>query len=294
MDNKKNIFKAWYKAFLLNADSKHINAECAQAEADRVADMVDAETLVDMANGEYCRFCADDGDVKSADCYGLTDLGNNQPEEERKIKIGGSKTGTVLPIVLPACKRCRRNYLLVQNLPTAISTAIIAATLIIVNIPAVKNKIYEGNLFVPTTMRPFFIFAVVTAICVLLCAALRRLLIEKLSEKTVFNIMDIKRLAFLREGGWFRLYNNKHFSQILFSDEKPQYMQNCECDEEHCADCCDTECDMSYEKTVELKDAAIATGIEAESESRNVTEEAEDDIEATEKQIETEEEKTKE
>ncbi|MBQ9950489.1 MAG: hypothetical protein IJO93_07215 [Clostridia bacterium] len=235
--NSKQEFITMYERFLMSANDSRITPEFAHSEAVRVSEMIDTDDYMTASLSGFCQLCADDSDVRTKNIYGLTDFGNVEPKTERSIKLGGERTGTVLPISIPVCKRCRRNYLLVQNLPTLISVTVIALALLFVNLPSVKQSLYDGNLFVPPVMRPFFVFALVTAITVILCAALRRVLIEKLSAKTLFNILEIKTLPFLSKGGWMRLYGNKHFSQVLFAPQKPAYMQferhdeNCECEE---------------------------------------------------------------
>lgn len=249
--NSKQEFITMYERFLMSANDSRITPEFAHEEAVRVSEMIDTDAYMTASTSEFCQLCADDSDVRTKNGYGLTDFGNVEPKNGRSIKLGGERTGTVLPLSIPVCKRCRRNYILVQNLPTAISVIVTALTLILVNLPSVKQSLYDGNLFVPPVMRPFFVFAVVTAITVILCAALRRVLIEKLSAKTFFNILEIKTLPFLSKGGWMRLYGNKHFSQVLFAPQKPAYMQferhgeNCVCG------CEDKETDSKSEEICE-------------------------------------------
>ena len=233
--DKREKFKNWYVGFLLG--SGNVSKGQAMAEAERVADMVDCAAITDVAESDCCQLCANDEKPNAAECYGLTDLGNSEPQK-RNEKLAGQKSGTVLPLTVPVCKKCKRNIVSVQIIPTLISMIIVVATLISVNITNVKQKLFASNLFVPANMRPFFVFAVITSLSILLSAVLRRIMIAKLSKKTKFNVLDIKALGSLREKGWFRLYGNKHFSQILFSDTVADYM--CE-DLENSEDECDQE-----------------------------------------------------
>lgn len=270
MDSREKFIKA-YTRFLIASGDKGFTAESAEQEAQRVADMIDCDEYMGAAESEYCQLCANDSDVRRA--YGAEkddDIQITAKEPANSAAYAYAKTdvakdtddGTViLPIAVPVCKRCRKNHLIVQYVPTVICVLVVALTLIITNVSSVKSTLYAANLFVPPTMRPFFIFAVVTAIAVIGCAALRKYLIQLYSAQTVFNPLNIKRMSFLSDGEWEKLYKNRSF-KMMFDREKPDYLVSdepcCGCDhdaqteeqsETHTDDCCC--CDHSDEVKVE-------------------------------------------
>lgn len=244
MENNRERFKKRYENFLREG-KLHKTEDALENEVRFVSETVPADVLCDIAEGDYCKLCACDSDVRKASCYGMTDLGHEQPAEQST-----SKFGTVLPITVRVCKRCRRNYRLVQYLPTAVGMLIAVAALIIICMPSVNDKILEADFVVPVLMRPFCIFAITLALAILLCTGMRRLLIEKLSKKTVFNIFDVRGMEVLKETGWKKLYQNKHFSEILFSDYAPCYMRSEQTDTCVHGDCChECECEREEDET---------------------------------------------
>lgn len=234
MEDARNIFKERYKRFL-KSSRERISAEDLEREAEQAAELCDCDAYVDATDAKTCCMCADDGDVMPADGYILTDVAH-ETEAVRDRKIAGMESGIILPIVVPVCKKCRKRHIIVQYVPTLINVAVVALALFLTTNSAVKQKLFEANLFVPAVMRPFFLFAVITAVTVVLCSALRRFLIETYSTKTIFNPLKIKRLHFLEENGWQRLYRNRQF-KFMFEKKLPEYMR----DECGCAECCHEE-----------------------------------------------------
>lgn len=220
--NNIEKFDKWYRRFLKLADPT-ISDELTAKEAQRVSGMIPVDAICNVAESNKCKFCADEENANVAEYYGLTDLGHETPKD-RTEKVVGMKSGSVLPLAVRCCKKCRRNFLVAQYLPTLLGLVIVIATLIIVQLPAVKADILSSDFIVPPLMRSFCIFVVVLALTVLACAVLRRLLIEKLSSKTAFSIFDVDGLRVLKPIGWFPLYKNKHFSQVMFTKKRPKYM----------------------------------------------------------------------
>ena len=237
--SKEKFIKAYTRFLAESGDKKYSDCAAAEAEAIRVAELIDCDEYMGAAESEYCQLCANDADVKEASCVAKTDVAKDADDNT-----------VILPIAVPCCKRCRRNHLIVQYLPTVISVVLIAIALIITNIHPVRDSLFNAKLFVPPTMRPFFIFAVVTAVAVILSSALKKYLKQRYSAQTVFDPLKIKRMSFLSEGEWERLYKNRQFN-MMFDKEMPDYLtedRHCECSEcceehapEQTCDCCDDE-----------------------------------------------------
>lgn len=223
MNENNTEFKKWYSRFLLSSGDSKMTAEEAVKEAENTKKLLsDEDIFSECIKSSSCKFCKNDSDVKRAEGYGLTDIGIDSPAE-RENGIYGGKGGTVLPLVIPMCKKCRRNYIIVQYLPTIICFLIVLAALLITTNLNVQKSIFESESFVPMVMRPFVIFAVVTAIAILLDALIRRLLIKSLPTR--FNVFEIPEFMGLKQEGWFRLHGNKHFCQVMFSEDLPEYMK---------------------------------------------------------------------
>lgn len=224
----------------MKADSK-LALEDAQAEAQRVYEQADTDAVIELAESENCVLCADETDIREKDCYGYTDIASAMPES-RESNVCGLKSGTVLPLALPACKRCRNNFYVVQFLPTAISTILVALALFLLSREGTKAKLSSMNIPVPYQMRGFCLFVIILALAMLLCAGLRRSLASKLGKKTHFHVFKLEKLLPLKEKGWFKLYENKHCSQVVFSNNAPSY-NTVDDEKEHCECCGGQGCD---------------------------------------------------
>lgn len=221
MKDNNVIFTKWYKSFL-KSTNESISDEFADAETELVKEHVDCNAYVEATNADKCLFCADENALNGVDFYALTDVGRERDELGTE-KIGGRKDAHILPLCLPMCKTCRRNYFLVHTMPTLICTVLIVAALIVSNLNAVKEIMYKADIFVPVTMRPFFFFVVVTALTILICALLRKYLSQELSKKTTFSPLKVKGLEFLGENGWKMLYRNRQYKAV-FTRNRPEYM----------------------------------------------------------------------
>lgn len=251
MDNNKNRFKKRYIKFLKSSNERGLDDAILESEAEKAAALIDCDAYIEAQDSEWCQLCADDSDVMHASGYALTDVGHTM-EQNRKTAIAGLKNGIILPIAVPVCERCRARHRIIQYLPTFSCIAVVVLALILTNLPSVRQKLYEANLFVPVTMRPFFLFAVITAVAVIINAALRRYLIESFSGKTVFSPLKIKRLHSLAENGWKKLYKNRQF-KFMFEKNRPAYTYDDECD---CHEChSEPQADMTEESqsTTEVK-----------------------------------------
>ena len=255
MEDRKTKFKAWYKRFLMQTERLGIDDKTAESEAENAYSLIPEDAECDISDSKYCKLCKDDSDVREASLYATGDIGCAEPKERPKEVFKG-KGGTTVPVTMHICKRCRRNYLLAQYVPTAFCAIIITATLILVCNRNVRDLIFSGHTsFVPPVMRPFFIFAIVTAVTVFLGALIKMLMLKKL--KTRFDIFEVSELSPIKKNGWFQLNTGKNMTSLFFSEAKPGYLcesESLDCPEnteEASDESKDTECEASGESSTD-------------------------------------------
>ncbi len=232
-----------------------IDEQTAENEAENAFSLIPEDAECDMSDSKYCKLCKDDSDVREASLYATGDIGCAEPKERPKEVFKG-KAGTTVPVTMRICKRCRRNYLLAQYVPTAFCAIIITATLILVCSRNVRELIFLGRTsFVPPVMRPFFVFGIVVAITIFLGALIKKLMLKKL--KTRFDIFEVTELSPFKKNGWFQLNTGKNMTSLFFSAAKPEYL--CENEsleypentEEASGESGDRECEASGESSTD-------------------------------------------
>lgn len=223
MDSKK--FREWYKIYLkLGNDKNYKGIDEAELEAalDRECEAVEEllpEAGIDsLHEGDDCKLCADDGDVKRATAYATADLGHPR-ETEDESDLFGTRYGHAIPVHISCCKRCRRNYFLVTYLPTIIGIIISLAAFIVISERSVREP-----LMAVFTVMPVLVFLAAVGLSMLICALIRRFLLDKLGQKTKFDIFEIDRLHYMKVGGWVNLYDESNYSKLMFSKELPGYL----------------------------------------------------------------------
>ena len=94
------------------------NVQSIQADLDAVAQLMPMEDLAPLFHTEQCVLCK--GEPGKRVCYGMTDLGNPEPQREGRNFIGMKtklRIGSLLPIQLSCCAACRRKFQLASYVP---------------------------------------------------------------------------------------------------------------------------------------------------------------------------------
>lgn len=202
------------------SDGKEENVDETKKYFDAILDKLPIEGVSDLHTICDCLLCADSENRNTAECYALTDLGHEEPIRNKKM-LFSKKTlevrGAFLPIAISSCKRCRKNYMLVEFLPTSIGILITLAALILLGIRDIREPITRVAPYLP-----LLVFISAVGFSWLIAILVRRFLLEKKSAETQFDIFKIDRLRMLKLNGWFDLYNSKYTSHLIFKNEMPK------------------------------------------------------------------------
>lgn len=192
------------------------NSSEVKNDLDIVFDMLPEDGIYRFFGTEECMLCK--GEKKNrTQCYAMTDLGNPEPEKERRNVIGmKTKTmvGSILPMQFSCCKACRSRYNAVsgRHITVTLIAAIVAMGL--VNYNPVGEALANISM-----MLPLALFVIVTGGTWLISKAVQKRLIKKYSELTWFNVMEIPGMEKLEEKNWFELNRSRGISRLIFSNE---------------------------------------------------------------------------
>lgn len=218
-------FKNSYKHYLLLESDKikDISEEelnrALDTECESVLELMPEDGLDSLYSDSTCKLCSDDGDVRYAELYATTDLGHDR-ETQYPGNLFGTKHGYALPVFISCCKRCRRNHRLVSFLPTVIGIFIAFIGFILMCTRSIREP-----LMAVFNALPLLVYLGIVGLSMLICALVRRFLLDKLGEKTLFNIFEIDKLRYMKAGGWVNLHDENNLSKLMFRNDLPEYMK---------------------------------------------------------------------
>lgn len=184
---------------------------------DQLKALMPEDGIADLFITRECVLCKGDRKGKRR-YYGMVDLGNPLPRSSRPDTMGfkpKAKAGSIVPVQLAACSRCRRNYLLAGYLPVYLATGFALAALVVMSIRSLREA-----LMAVTYGLPFYVFAGATLLGIILGAALRSSALKKLKNETEFQVMNLPKLKAMAEKGWFELYPQKRVSRLIFTKKR--------------------------------------------------------------------------
>ncbi|OQB23406.1 MAG: hypothetical protein BWY11_01871 [Firmicutes bacterium ADurb.Bin182] len=186
------------------------------SDIDTILELMPEDGISDLFESEKCLLC--EGPQNERTCYAMTDLGNPNPRHSRRNFLGMKvplKFGSIIPVQIASCGRCRRNYRTVEYLPVALSILISAAALIFLSILEVSQSLSKIHPIMPFAVFVFFVLVGMGT-----GRLVRAALIKKLGAVTKFNIFSIPKLGFMREKGWDAIQPNEPVSRLIFGNKR--------------------------------------------------------------------------
>ena len=187
---------------------------------DAVRGLLPRGNVSELFESETCLLCK--GDKHKKNGYALTDFAHKEPEHEHRNVIGmkvKSRVGSIVPLQIACCDRCKRNVRYVNNITFFVSVIGIGAALALVGIQGIREpleKIHE--------MLPFGIFAAISMLSVVLGKLASILAFKKRGINTILDINEIPFIAEMREAGWFCATQNSSNSEarprLIFTKER--------------------------------------------------------------------------
>jgi hypothetical protein len=176
------------------------------------------DNVDDLHQSENCHFCAQDPQPRAY--YGSVDLANPEPASMKGMFFGFGKKvrtqiGSLLPISISCCRRCRRAFLMTDVVRYLTPFVFLVVAILLSLIPpfyALLNSLgaYVSTIFVVAMFligigvgKLFFISYV-----------------TKKGKAVRFNIFDIPILEKMKDKGWFVMENDSIVTKVMFSKNK--------------------------------------------------------------------------
>lgn len=165
----------------------------------------------DTLLGEKCCFCK--GEQKyNRHTYAIVDLAHNEPESKKGMFFGmgkkvRQKIGSLLPVSISICKRCRGSFRKLDIIKWTALIAFIGIAVGICLIPAINVN----------PVMPYAIVLVGGIAGYIAGKILSSWYMDKKSKETSFNVFDIPVCAKMRDIGWFTVQDDSPVTHYLFS-----------------------------------------------------------------------------
>ncbi len=188
-------------------------AASVRADLDTICSNLPEEGVQGLYAGKECLLCK--GEAREKKWYALTDIAHPEPRRKRATILGIAKeprAGTVLPIQIACCERCRRQYLMLEYVSAVTGTLFAVIALTLLSIRPLRESVAAV-----APVLPFFVFVAVCALGVLLGALLKRGLAKKYAADMHTDVMELPILKSMADKDWFELNPNKGMSRLVFS-----------------------------------------------------------------------------
>lgn len=184
-----------------------------------VADMLPDGNVKPLYESETCLLCKDPEDTRSRTCYAVTDMGHKEPPGTKPSAIMlrvKTKVGSIVPLQISCCDRCKRNHRIASFLQMATMIIIMGLGLLIMSRPSVSAQLYEIN-----EAMGLILFVLLLPISYLIGKVLTRAFRLQTGKKTRFDIRELPLIAQMVERGWFPLNKNTMSEPVvIFSKER--------------------------------------------------------------------------
>ena len=180
------------------------------------------ETLLPDGNvrplftSETCLLCKDQPQPR--ELYAITDMGHKEPKSKKSSAIGvrvRAKVGSLVPLQIACCKRCRKNYRIASYLSLVVMLVVIVLGLLLLSLAPVARALEKAH-----EATPLLLFIATVPVGWLLGRVAAQAFIKAHSHQTKFDIGEIPFVARMEAAGWFPLYEGKEVSRLVFSKER--------------------------------------------------------------------------
>lgn len=186
-------------------------------DIDVMESFVPPDGVADLFARGDCALCT--GEEKGERKYfALADLGHAEPKSREAGFLGikrATRAGSILPLQIASCKKCRRNFLLVEYLPTGIALVLAGGSLLALSIRSLRE-----SLMAISPMLPFLAFVLAVLVGLLAGMLLRGGLAKRFEKQTHMKIFEIPKLKEMLLNGWFPLNEGKQYTKLIFSRKR--------------------------------------------------------------------------
>lgn len=174
-------------------------------------------SVKELFESESCLICNEE--ALPRDGYAICDMGHKEPEGTRRSVIGlkvKTKVGSIVPLQISCCKRCRRNHRIASFLSLFTTLIIVGLGIGIMAVPSVAAALYNIN-----EAMSLIIFILLIPAGYFLGRLFALLFKRAMAKQTKFNVLEIPYIAKMAERGWFPLnINADKEPQLIFSKDR--------------------------------------------------------------------------
>ncbi len=175
------------------------------------------EGIAPLMKSETCLFCK--GDKKNPrEYYAVADFAHKEPQRTKSSVIGikvKSSVGSLVPVQIACCKKCRRNYMMRDYLPWVIMAAVAVALIAVLSIVPVRESLVGVN-----ELLPLAIFAGVFVVGYVIGQLVRNAFVKSKESQTIFEVSELPIIKKMLEKGWFSLFGEKRSIRLIFSKKR--------------------------------------------------------------------------
>ncbi|NLI53700.1 MAG: hypothetical protein GX417_05170 [Clostridiales bacterium] len=168
-----------------------------------------------LFESKECQFCKTPVKGKRRG-YAILDMAHPEPRRVQKWLFGKrvARIGTMIPVQMGVCPKCRRRFLMLEYLSMIIPVIIGIAALFIVSLDAVKGPLVDLSMF-----APFGAWIISVLIGVLAGKLITDALERAWSREMVTDVLCHPVIAEMSEKGWTPI-TAKSRTKLLFSKSR--------------------------------------------------------------------------
>jgi hypothetical protein len=203
----------------------HTCAACTVRDSENKAEIISDldlfETLLPeggiarLFESRECQFCKTPIKGKRRG-YAILDMAHPEPRRIQKWLFGNrqSRIGTMIPLQMGVCPKCRKRFLLMEYLPMLIPVVIGIAALLIISMDSVRNPLVDLSMF-----APFGAWIVSVLVGIILGKLVTDALERAWSKDMETDVMRHPVVAEMTKMGWTPI-TAKSRTKLLFSKSR--------------------------------------------------------------------------
>jgi len=171
-----------------------------------------------LHESEKCVLCK--GEVFDRDYYASVDMAHPEPKTMKGMFFGFGKkirtpVGSLVTVNMAACKKCRREYTLMESFVWIMLVGMLAISLVLMMIPAIANPLVNVSGALPAVF-----VLVLTVLGYFLGKSVSSMYRKKISADMKVDLEEIPMIRYMIDKGWFFFQDNKGAPKLFFSKKK--------------------------------------------------------------------------
>lgn len=175
------------------------------------------EGISHLAKSDVCVFCKDEPKRKR-DYYAISDFAHKEPQRTKSSVIGikvKTRVGSMIPVQMACCSRCRRNFLMRDYLNWIIIAAFAVVVLALLYIIPLREALVNVN-----ELLPLGIFVGALAVGYIVGNVVRAAFTNSRGKVTEFEVSEQPTIKKMFDLGWFSLFSDKRSTRLIFSKKR--------------------------------------------------------------------------